>query len=133
MSQDLDTEELIFRQLDRLGRVSAGIDKENNRQGDTRPDINTYSIQLLQASRMLDAFIDPVKDDADTSAPGVLEKHDVENAMERIDAAMELVKANIKALSQRNVVWQESGETVIEDAQTILEPEGSDVSEEVVE
>lgn len=142
---DLDTETLIFRQIDRVMRT-ASLDLQNvmaNTAGQTRvmKDTDTWSHRVLMSTMFLDSFLDPIKSDEDQERieaayeQGSEESPTDSKDFQRFFKAKNMFRENVKVLHEKNFVFQESSDLVIEDASEVegVEPESSEVEEEVIE
>ena len=139
--EQLDTETLVFRQLDRVMRT-ASLDLENfndgmNGQPRIVKDTDTWSHKLYFSSLFLDSFLSPIKtdeqqEDIDEAIKESIEDFDGANDFKRMFKAQARFEENVKILHENNVVFQESDDMVIED-NSKLEPESSEVDEEVIE
>lgn len=135
--EQLDTETLVFRQIDRVMR-SASMDLDSMMSNEGRIDLNTWSHRVMYASGFLHAFLRPTMTDeqyremlseASESTDG--EKFD---SFDRVKYGKILFKQDIKHLHENNMVFQESDDMVIDDqTEGKLEPESSEVDEEVIE
>lgn len=141
--EDLDTETLIFRQLDRVMRT-ASFDADSfdaGTQGDTRllPDTTTWSRKLMMSAKFLDSFLAPIKDEEDQKrveerVEEKAEPYEEGNDYRVMFKAQGLFEANVEILQERNMVFDESASFVLEDADedVVLEGDEDEVSEEVV-
>jgi len=135
--EQLDTETLVFRQIDRVMR-SASMDLDSMMSNEGGIDINTWSHRVMYASGFLHAFLRPTMSqekynemlsEASKSTDG--EKFD---SFDRVKYGKILFKQDIKHLHENNMVFQESDDMVIDDQTSEkLEPESSEVDEEVIE
>lgn len=142
--EQLDTETLIFRQLDRVMRT-ASLDLNNFRDGGpggqarVLKDTDTWSHRVLMSSMFLDSFLRPIKSDEEQER--IKEAYENPEAPEnssgdfyRFFRARAMFEENVKILYENNTVFQESDDMVIEDkSDSKVEPEGSEVDEEVIE
>ena len=142
-NQDLDTEALIFRQLDRVMRT-ASLDLDNfmeSNAGQTRvmKDVDTWSHRVLMSTFFLDSFLDPIKSEEDQNRVDKAyqraeEEYDGDNNFLRFFRAKNMFRENVKVLHEKNFVFQESSDMVIEDNSEIEGVEtGDSGTEEVIE
>lgn len=141
--EQLDTETLVFRQLDRVMRT-ASLDLQNfndGMKGQARilKDTDTWSHKLYFSSLFLDSFLSPIKtdeqqEDIDEAIKDKIEDFEGADDFERMFKAQARFEENVKILHENNVIFQESDDMVIDDqTEGKLEPEGSEVDEEVIE
>ncbi|MFB6200346.1 MAG: hypothetical protein ABEJ83_05670 [Candidatus Nanohaloarchaea archaeon] len=142
-NNDLDTEALIFRQLDRVMRT-ASLDLDNfteSNAGQTKvlKDTDTWSHRVLMSTLFLDSFLDPIKTEEDQERidkayDNAEEEYNGAEDFLRFYRAKNMFRENVKVLHEKNFVFQESDDLVIEDeSEEKLEPESSEVDEEVIE
>jgi hypothetical protein len=141
--EQLDTETLVFRQLDRVLRT-ASLDLDSfsdGPSGQARPlkDTDTWSHRVYISCLFFDSFLSPIKTESDQERIDNAEEEAVEDYegstdFARIFQAKANFEENIKILHENNMVFQESDDMVIEDKeQDMLEPESSEVDEEVID
>ncbi len=133
--EQLDTETLVFRQIDRVMR-SASMDLDSMRENEGNIDISTWSHRVMYSCGFLHAFLRPtmteekyneIQDKASEIVSG-----DKFDSFDRVKYGKHLFKQDVQHLQENNMVFQESDDMVIED-NSKLEPEGSEVDEEVIE
>lgn len=139
--EDLDTETLIFRQIDRVMRT-ASFDAESydaGVQGQTsmRVDTETWSKKVIMSAYFLDSFLAPLKDDEDEEYVKETKKEYQErfpDSFGEMAMAQGIFQANIEILHDKNIVYDQSASFVLEDADTdtIMEDGEDGMSEEVV-
>ena len=137
--EDLDSEALVFRQIDRVMRT-ASMDLETLKQAQgpsKNMDPKTWSHKVIFSCEFLHAFLRPTMseeqyDDMIDTAYG---DNPESNPWDRIRNGKNLFRKDVKHLQKNNMVFQESEDLVIEDKSEDkkLEPESSDVEEEVIE
>lgn len=135
--EQLDTETLVFRQIDRVMRA-ASMDLDSMTKNEGRIDVSTWSHRVMYSCGFLHAFLKPtmteekygeIKNKASETVPD--ENMDV---FDRVNYGKALFKHDIEHLHENNMVFQESDDMVIDDqSDEKLEPEGSEVDEEVIE
>ena len=142
--EQLDTETLIFRQIDRVMRT-ASLDLNNFRDGGPHgqsrvlKDTDTWSHRVLISSMFMDSFLHPIKTEDQQkkirkASLKARDNYEGSTDFGRMVRARELFKQNIRVLHENNIVFQESDDMVIEDkSDSKLEPESSEVDEEVIE
>jgi len=139
--EQLDTETLVFRQIDRVLRT-ASIDLESfmdSHRNNPIKDTDTWSHRVLMSSMFLDSFLRPLK--SDEQQEKIMEAYHNPKAPEKAGSdfqrffkARAMFEENVKILHQNNVIFQESDDMVIDDqTEEKLEPESSEVDEEVIE
>ena len=135
--EQLDTETLVFRQIDRVLRT-ASMERDGMMSDESGIDVSTWSHRVLYSSKFFHAFLDPIKSKEknqeimENASENV--RDDQRDVWRRMDFAEEIFKENIKVLHENNTVFQESDDMVIEDKKDeLLEPESSDVDEEVID
>ena len=137
--EDLDSEALVFRHIDRVMRT-ASMDLESMSggvQGQKVMDTETWSHRVLYACEFFHAFLKPSMDNQEYK--DILKE--AENSIDgfsspfsRVRYGKNIFRKDIEHLHQENMVFQESDDLVIEDeSEEKLEPESSDVDEEVIE
>jgi hypothetical protein len=117
---------------------SASMDLDSMMKNEGRIDLNTWSHRVMYASGFLHAFLRPTMTDEqyremmnEASESKTGDKFD---AFDRVKYGKILFKQDIKHLHENNMVFQESDDMVIDDqTEGKLEPEGSEVDEEVIE
>ena len=136
--EQLDTETLVFRQIDRVMRTaSLDLDKFQEGHGRILKDTDTWSHKLYFSSLFLDSFLKPLKtekqqNEIDEAVTESVKDFEGANDFRRMFKAQARFEENVKILHENNVVFQESDDMVIED-NSKLEPESSEVDEEVIE
>lgn len=137
--EDLDSEALVFRHIDRVMRT-ASLDLESmNANGEYGLNTDTWSHRVLFACEFFHAFLKPSMSDEEYKE--IIEKAsesvdgDGNGSFDRVDYAKHIFKEDIEHLHKENMVFQESSDLVIEDESkdTKVEPEQSEVEEEVIE
>lgn len=119
--QDLDTEQLIFRQIDRVLRT-ASLDLEAVQWSDdtlSSPtmDVDTWSTRIWVTTKFLNAFLDPIKNQEEKEEISEIIQKATDETEKYVhhSHSQSLFKKNIEVLSKRNMVFQESDEMLIED------------------
>lgn len=141
--EDLDTESLVFRQLDRVMRT-ASLDLDNfiessGTQHKLGKDTDTWSHRVLMSAMFFDSFLMPLKTEEEQKQvkqayDNVDPEEETGNDFMRMFRAKALFEENVKILHKNNMVFQSNDDLVIEDQSPgNLEPNNSDVEEEVVE
>lgn len=134
--EDLDTETLIFRQIDRVMR-SASMDLDSMRRDEGRIDVSTWSHRVLYSCEFFHALLRPSMTEEEYNKiinESSEEVGSIEEVFDRVRYGKHIFKRDIQHLHENNMVFQESDEMVIEDeTDEKLEPEGSEVDEEVIE
>lgn len=139
--EELDTETLIFRQIDRVMRT-ASFDAESydsGVQGQTNMslDSETWSKKVIMSAYFLDSFLAPLKDEEDDKRVQQNQDRYVENFPDKyreMAMAQGVFEANIQILHDKNVIFDNSASFVLEDAEedVLLEDDEDGVSEEVL-
>jgi len=140
--EDLDSEALVFRQIDRVLRT-ASMDLETLSEGtgpDRTMDPRTWSHKVIFSCEFLHAFLRPTmsQDKYNEMIDSSFTNSDNDSKpgpWDRIRNGKNLFRKDVKHLQKNNMVFQESEDLVIEDKSedNKLEPENSDVKEEVIE
>lgn len=139
--QELDTEALVFRQIDRIMRTaSMDLESLTSANGPDRTmDPATWSHKVVFSCEFLHAFLRPSMTEEKyqkifDKAREPFEGQDSLSPWNRIRKGKIIFKEDVSHLHQNNMVFQESDNLVIEDkSEEKLEPEDSEVSEEVIE
>lgn len=136
--EDLDSEALVFRHIDRIMRT-ASMDLESL-SGDSKGremDADTWGHRVMFSAEFFHAFLKPAMEEQEHQELEKKAKESVEdfkNPFDKIRYAKDLFQSDIERLHQNNMIFQESDDLVIEDeSEEKLEPESSDVEEEVIE
>jgi len=141
--EDLDTETLIFRQLDRVMKTASFYAERYTEPGyqgsESKMDMEQWSYKMLMSAKFLDSFLAPLKDEEEQQR--VLDREEKkaerfnDNPHVRLMAkAQGAFEANVEILQEKNMVFDESASFVLEDADedVVLEGDEDEVSEEVV-
>jgi hypothetical protein len=136
--EDLDSEALVFRQIDRVMRTaSMDLETLTDPQGPSRSmDPKTWSHKVIFSCEFLHAFIRPTMSEEQCDDMIETAYSDTDgNPWKRIRNGKNLFRKDVKHLQKNNMVFQESEDLVIEDKSEDkkLEPESSDIEEEVIE
>jgi len=137
--EDLDSEALVFRHIDRVLRT-ASMDLESLSDGGGGQkimDTQTWSHRVLYSAEFFHAFLRPSMDEEkfnEIEAKAQEPVDDFSVPFEKVRYAKRIFKHDVQHLHEENMVFQESDDLVIEDeSEEKLEPESSDVDEEVIE
>jgi hypothetical protein len=138
--EDLDSEALVFRQIDRVMRT-ASMDLETLKQAQGQSknmDPKTWSHKVIFSCEFLHAFLRPTMSEEqydDMIETAYSDDDSKSGPWDRIRNGKNLFRKDVKHLQKNNMVFQESEDLVIEDKSedNKLESESSDVEEEVIE
>lgn len=139
--EDLDSEALVFRQIDRIMRT-ASMDLESmssGQAGHRALDTDTWSHRVFFSAQFFHAFLRPSMDEEEYNE--ILEYASENsgsfkgNAFNRLRYARRVFRKDVEHLHKNNMIFQESSDLVIEDEseESKVEPASSDVDEEVIE
>jgi len=134
--ENLDTETLVFRQIDRVMRsASMDLDSMNKDQGNI--DVSTWSHRVLYSCEFFHALLRPSMTEEEYNKiinESGEEVGSIEEVFDRVRYGKHIFKRDIQHLHENNMVFQESDDMVIDDqTEGKLEPESSEVDEEVIE
>lgn len=134
--EELDSETLVFRQIDRVMRT-ASLDLENlNDAPSGITDTSTWSHRVLFSCEFLHAFLRPsmTEEESEQMKEDAHVEREPDEVFKRVEYAKKLFREDMKHLHKNNMVFQESDDLIIEDdSEPKLEPEDSNVEEEVIE
>lgn len=139
--EDLDSESLVFRHIDRVMRT-ASLDLESYGSDGAKQvrslDKDVWSHRVKFACEFFHAFLKPSMDEEKHSnvLSNAYDKVDgIDGSFDRVRFGKEIFQEDIQHLHKENMVFQKSSELLIEDksGDAKVEPENSDVKEEVIE
>lgn len=137
--EDLDSEALVFRHIDRVMRTaSLDLESLSGGGGQAVMDTDTWSHRVLYATEFFHAFLKPTMTDEEyqeikNKANGTTDNF--KNPYEKVKVARYIFQQDVEHLHKNNMIFQESSDLVIEDESddSMVEPEDSEVEEEVIE